>query len=105
MKKIRTLVNIDATKMVKVINDNPEKIFRVKASRVYAQIAKTGRDSKKKEARATLITAVNKANKQLAGTKSYKSPQYIPMKGNDIFKCFGKDGALYLGASLVKIDD
>lgn len=55
MKKIRTLANIDATKIVKVINDNPEKIFRVKASRVYAQIAKTGRDSKKKKQERLLL--------------------------------------------------
>lgn len=73
------------------IKSNSEQIFGVKASRVYAQIAKTGRNPQKKEERVILIDALNSAIEGKHGMQVKNVPQYIPMKGKDIFRCFGGD--------------
>ncbi len=85
---------IDGKELIRIANKDPESLIGVKSSRVYAQIAKTGRNPDQFSSREKLITALNTAItvKEMHGTvKVRKVPAYIPMAAKDVKICFGKE--------------
>lgn len=86
------------------LNGDPEQIIEIKTSRVYSQIARTGRNPNKATERTLLITALEDAiiTTENNGRTIIKYPTHIPMKLNDIKLCFGKQSKQIIAASVVQ---
>ena len=74
-----------------VLEGDPNQVIGIRSSRVYSQIARTGRNPQKSVEQAILITALNNAILVKAGDgKTSKiDPVYVPMKAKEIRLCFG----------------
>ena len=106
--KSRTRVRTSSknSSIIRTITDSkPEQVIGIKTSRVFSQIARMGRNPKKRKERALLISSLENASVTVHenGQIIKKYPLYVPMKAYDVMLCFGKQLERMPEASLVQI--
>lgn len=85
---------------------DPETEVGVKSSRIYAQIAKTGRKPELLSTRIALISALNSASITHGSTghaTTKMAPEYVRMTVSDIKACFGDEISKMPTASFIEI--
>ena len=108
VRKLSTLETLNGSEIIKLNAVDPEKIIGVKSNRIYAQIAKTGRDPGLYKNRQQLIKIIKAAKKSRGLNKTIKflpEPAYILMTVKDVTSCFGKDLRKMPETSFIDIKD
>jgi len=85
---------IDGNEVIKRTIENPEAMIGVKSSRIYAQIAKTGRHPEQASSKMKLIKVLGdsrKVTKSNGHVTLIREPTYIPMRAKDVQICFGEE--------------
>lgn len=95
---------LDAKEVIKISIERPDTIVGVKRARIYAQIAKTGRNPELSSSKAKLIEELINSGKIRASYRRAGLRDYIPMKVKDIATCFGKDIKKMPSATFIRIE-
>ena len=88
--------------------NNPEHIVGVKSSRIYTQIAKSGRTPELRSSRIALTSALADAREIRTSNGQItvgKEPPYVPMKMKDVKTCFGNDISRMPKTSFIALDE
>lgn len=104
--RIRTQVKYEKNFKVSILAEKwPDQIIGVKTNRIYSQIARVGRNPKKKDEIKILISALDNACEYIeVGNRTVrKEPLFIPMKAKDVVFCFGNQVDKWPNTSFIEL--